>query len=102
MTKTEDIKKIKNKEIIRLRKHINKIDDEIIALLNERASIAKDIGNIKRKSTKPLFYCPEREKAVLNRLCSNDSLIIPKQGIRKIFSEIMHHCLTVQQTNRPK
>jgi len=44
-----------------LRKKIDEIDDKLIDLLNERAKIVIEVGNLK-KSEKLDFHAPSRER----------------------------------------
>jgi len=50
-----------------LRSKINSIDDKIVDLLNKRAEISSDIGEIKARN-KTGIYSPAREKEVLKRI----------------------------------
>ena len=56
------VKKVTNKSLKDLRKKIDKIDKEIFDLIQERASHAVEIGDIKSKlSPNDSFYKPDRE-----------------------------------------
>ena len=50
---------------------IDKIDKEILLKLNERASLAKQVGQLKQKladNEKVVFYRPEREANILKAI----------------------------------
>ena len=49
-----------------LRDAIDAVDERLIALLNERAQLAIDVGQIKHDAGAPVFR-PEREAEVLQR-----------------------------------
>ena len=49
-----------------LRVGIDKIDNEILGLLNQRMEFVKKIGELKVGSNAPI-YRPERERAILER-----------------------------------
>ena len=49
-----------------LRKEIDAIDEQVVNLLNRRASIAQEIGHHKSKS-KLHHYTPEREQSATRR-----------------------------------
>jgi chorismate mutase/prephenate dehydratase len=52
------------------RKEIDKIDDDIVRLLNERARHVIEIGNLKKAAdTQPNLHTPAREAEILERLC---------------------------------
>ncbi|MEP0844932.1 MAG: chorismate mutase, partial [Phycisphaerae bacterium] len=46
-----------------LRRQIDVIDEELVALLNQRARIVVQIGRLKTGSGAPV-YAPDREKAI--------------------------------------
>ena len=50
------------------RKAIDKLDAQIVRLLNERTKHVLGIGDIKLKAGEEI-YAPHRERAVLQRLC---------------------------------
>ncbi|SHK52427.1 prephenate dehydratase [Thermocrinis minervae] len=83
-----------------LRAQIDKIDEEILRLLNERARIAKIIGEAKRKEGVHL-HSPEREREVLERVIRlNKELYseqIPSKAVAHIFREIMSMCLSLER-----
>ncbi|MER3558187.1 MAG: hypothetical protein C4336_01015 [Armatimonadota bacterium] len=45
------------------RARIDEIDKQLLALLNERAELAKAIGEIKTRDQRP-FFTPEREQII--------------------------------------
>jgi chorismate mutase/prephenate dehydratase len=51
------------KELDRLRKNIDKLDDEILERLNRRSEIVIEVGHIKR-TQKSRFYKPNRERQI--------------------------------------
>lgn len=71
-----------------LRHKIDELDQKIIALLNERATLAQQIGKIKQSTQSP-FYVPEREKAVLDKLVQINTGPLNERAIRSIYREIM-------------
>src|SRR3954447_4789089 len=54
-------------ELMRLRDAIDRVDEVIVKLLNQRAKYAIEIGELKGVLELPI-YVPEREKAVLNHV----------------------------------
>lgn len=87
------------------RLEIDRLDQEIQALISQRAKLAKEIARIKREhaeetDTAPIFYRPEREAAVLRAVDKrNDGELSSDQMIR-IFREIMSACLAAEQMTR--
>ena len=54
------------------RKAIDKLDGQIVQLLNERTRHVLDIGDIKLKAGEEI-YAPHRERAVFDRVCGHSS-----------------------------
>ncbi len=81
---------MKYKTLDECRVAIDKIDDEILKLLNERMEVVKNVGEIKNK-TGGAIYRPEREKAIINRLAQlskESGGALEKSAIEAIFLEI--------------
>ena len=78
-----------------LRKKIDLIDEKIVGLLNDRASIARRIGHKKRLNNEAI-YVPLREQEILNRLCQLSHGPLPEQAIRSIFSEVIGACRALE------
>jgi len=71
-----------------LRKEIDRIDKQILELLNRRAQTALDIGKRKAKANKS-FFAPAREKEVLNKLAAANNGPLPNAALRAIYREII-------------
>ena len=57
------------KELEKLRRELDGIDDQVLELLNKRTRIVLDIAHIKRNRNAK-FYSPERERSILQRLAN--------------------------------
>jgi chorismate mutase/prephenate dehydratase len=82
-----------------LRRRIDAIDDEILALLESRADVAREVAR-EKASTGSATYDPERERAVLARLEARSAGRFPREAIRAVFREVMSACLAVQEPVR--
>jgi chorismate mutase/prephenate dehydratase len=71
-----------------MRARIDKIDDQIVELLSERASCAQEIGRIKSSSDAP-YYVPEREKAIFKKLADLNEGPLSDKALQGIYREIM-------------
>ncbi|MCH2162604.1 MAG: prephenate dehydratase [Phycisphaerales bacterium] len=71
-----------------LRVRIDELDQTLVQLLNERASIVVDIGKAKAKDGTPI-YAPDRESAVLTRIIGNNEGPLPDRTIEGIWRELM-------------
>jgi chorismate mutase/prephenate dehydratase len=73
-----------------LRLQIDGIDNQLLALLNERMAVVKRIGEFKKQSN-AIIYRPEREKQILERLESISATqngLLTGTAIDAIFMEI--------------
>jgi len=78
-----------------LRRNIDAIDDEILALLEKRADIARDVARAKQDAH-VATYDPEREREVLARLEGKSAGRFPPEAIRAVYREVMSACLALQ------
>lgn len=70
-----------------LRVEIDKIDSKLVALLNDRMEIVKEVGELK-KHEKSAIYRPEREKEIVDRLNKSSAGLLNRNAIEAIFMEI--------------
>lgn len=75
------------------REQIDRIDGELLKLLNQRATVAQQIGHLKGEEA---VLRPEREAQVLQRLVSANAGPLPKESITTLFTEIMSHCRALE------
>jgi chorismate mutase / prephenate dehydratase len=76
---------------------IDKLDGQIIKLLNERTQHVLEIGAIKLKAGEEI-YQPHRELAVLRRLCRMNPGPLTNESLRIIYREIMSSALALEKT----
>jgi len=82
-----------NQQLTRLRNLIDRIDEDLLRLLNERARLAQDIGHLKNGS----IYRAEREAQVVRRLQAANSGPLSPESISVLFKEIMSACRALEQ-----
>lgn len=82
--------------INKIRVEIDKIDNQIRDLINQRAKLAIEIGKIKH-AMKLKTHVPEREAEVLNRLTSENPGPLKTEHLKAIFDAIMAACLDLQK-----
>ncbi|QDF27866.1 chorismate mutase [Halarcobacter anaerophilus] len=71
-----------------LRDKLDKIDNQLLELINERMELVHQVGVVKAQSGGAI-YRPEREKAIINRLVSlNKGGRLNKKAIEALFLEI--------------
>ena len=78
-----------------LRQRIDALDTELLRLLNERATLAKEIGVIKNRASLPI-YSPDREMKLLRSLIERSSGPLRPESIRAIYREIMSASLALE------
>jgi chorismate mutase / prephenate dehydratase len=79
------------------RNAIDKLDAQIVRLLNERTRHVLAIGEIKLAAGEEI-YAPHRERAVFERVCKNNSGPITNEQLRAIYREIMSSALALEKT----
>jgi chorismate mutase len=77
------------------RRLIDQVDLRILALLNERAAIVEQIGNIKQSASLPI-YEPRREDMVFNNVTSNNSGPLTGDAVKRVFERIIDEMRKVQ------
>ena len=78
-----------------LRDRIDALDDEILRLLNDRAKIALEIGELKQNGA---IYRPEREAQVLRRLQELNRGPMPAAAVARLFTEVMSACRALEDS----
>ena len=81
--------RIGQKELKNLRDKVDRIDLEIVRLLEKRWKTTKEIGKVKRK-TGVKYYDPRRESQVVKSVTKKTKL--DKKFVKKIFTAIMTYC----------
>jgi chorismate mutase/prephenate dehydratase len=79
------------------RKAIDKLDAEIVKLLNERTEHVLQIGEIKLKAGEEI-YAPHREQAVFNRISKINEGPITNESLRAIYREVMSSALSLEKS----
>jgi len=79
------------------RQAIDKLDAQIVRLLNERTRHALAIGDIKLKAGEEI-YAPHRERAVFERVCALNRGPMTGEQLRAVYREIMSSALALEKT----
>ena len=78
-----------------LRLRIDQLDGQILALLNERARVAEQVGALKRAEGTPYFR-PDRVAHVIARLQGGNQGPLLNQHVAAIWREITSACLALE------
>ncbi len=73
-------------DIRKFREKINIIDRKIVDLLEERVSVVMQIGHVKKKTGKNVFY-PAREKQIIDRVMQSRRKF-PEEALSNIYNQI--------------
>jgi chorismate mutase/prephenate dehydratase len=95
------------KNLDQVREEIDALDQQIQDLINRRAVCAEEVAEIKmaeaaaaqqrgESAEQVLFYRPEREAQVLNRIKARNTGPLPPNSMAGIFREIMSACLALE------
>jgi len=81
--------------IDRFRRQIDRIDDELLRLLAQRAEAARAIGRAKAADGRGI-YVPAREKKILERL-NRKRGDLPAPVVRAVFREVISACRSLER-----
>ena len=80
-------------ELKKFREEIDRIDDELLRMFNERAKLAQQIGHAKGESA---VLRPEREAQILRRLQEANSGPLSNEAVAQLYTEIMSQCRALE------
>jgi len=87
------------KDLAQLRTEIDAVDRQLLTLLNARASLANEVGDLKRAEGS-VVYRPEREAQVINNLQSKNTGPLKDRNLATIWREIMSACRALEEPQR--
>ena len=87
-------------EIADWRSRIDKLDEQIVALLSERAAAAVAIGQLKRGSNAPI-YEPNREQAVFEHVRAVNPGPLTAAQLQDIYDRLMDVMRALQRVDAP-
>ncbi|HUA68468.1 MAG TPA: prephenate dehydratase [Candidatus Saccharimonadales bacterium] len=79
------------------RRAIDKLDAQIVRLLNERTRHVLAIGDMKLKAGEEI-YAPHRERAVLERIRQLNQGPMTDEQLRAVYREVMSSALALEKT----
>ena len=85
-------------DLAEIRKRINEVDEQIQALISERARHAQQVGVVKGDLGSAVdYYRPEREAEVLRAVVDRNDGPLRNEEMLRLFREIMSACLAQQE-----
>ncbi len=88
-----------NPELLGLRTQIDQVDRELLTLLNQRARLAQEVGEVKKKEGSVAFR-PEREAQVIDGLKAGNPGPLKSESVAPIWREIMSACRALETPTR--
>ncbi len=82
-----------------LRQQIDALDRQLLTLLNQRAHLAEQVGDIKRAEGSP-FFRPDRVAQVLEKIQQTNPGPLKNTHVSAIWREIMSACLALEAPQR--
>ena len=76
------------------RDQIDAIDEQLLKLVNERATLAHKIGSLKDDG---VIYRPEREAQILRRMQGNNTGPLSNEAVSHIFRGVMANCRALEK-----
>jgi chorismate mutase-like protein len=84
-----------------VRKQIDRLDEQLLKLVNRRAKLALKIGRIKKRRKWPVFD-PKREGFVLKHVQQANGGPLSAAAIRTIFQTILSQCRRRERSGRKR
>jgi len=75
---------------------IDRLDQRLVALLNERAQVVEEIGRVKRSTDLPI-YEPKREEQVFANVTGSNRGPLSLEALRRIFERIIDEMRRIQR-----
>ncbi|MCZ2152764.1 MAG: chorismate mutase [Bryobacterales bacterium] len=82
--------------LAQLREQIDRIDLQLLELLNTRSRVVEEIGRIKEQHQMPI-YEPKREDAVMANVLSHNQGPLDDDAIRRVFERIVDEMRSLQK-----
>ncbi len=80
---------------------INRIDDELLRLFNERAALALEVGHIKKKLDLPI-YDPRREKLIFERMTHDNPGPLDNAAVVRLFERVIDESRSLERAKSKK
>lgn len=84
------------RDIDHWRNEIDRVDEDLLRLFNERAHYAIEIGLVKRKFGLP-FEVPEREAAIMQRMVTLNHGPLDNEAVLRLFEAVIAESRIAEQ-----
>ncbi|MDH0372986.1 prephenate dehydratase [Comamonas aquatica] len=86
-------------ELLKLRNEIDSLDRQLLSLVNQRAHVAEQVGELKKQEG-TAFFRPDRVAQVIEKIKSNNPGPLKGAHVAAIWREIMSACLALESPQR--
>ena len=93
------VEPIASQALLALRDQIDGLDKQLLELLNQRARVAEQVGEIKRAEGTP-FFRPDRVAQVIEKIRAANPGPLKGEHVAAIWREIMSACLALESPQR--
>ena len=90
---------VASQALLALRDQIDGLDKQLLELLNQRARVAEQVGEIKRAEGTP-FFRPDRVAQVIEKIRAANPGPLKAEHVSAIWREIMSACLALESPQR--
>lgn len=98
MSDQQDPQAALHQDLAPVRQEIDRLDGELLAILNQRAQCAQQVGRIKAAhGAEGQIYRPEREAQVLRRIQELNQGPLADESVTFFFREVMSACLSLER-----
>jgi chorismate mutase/prephenate dehydratase len=88
-----------NASLADLRTQIDSLDQQLLELLNRRAHVAEQVGEVKKREGSP-FFRPDRVAQVIEKIQRGNQGPLKPKHVAAIWREIMSACLALESPQR--
>lgn len=85
-------------DIDSIRIRINQLDDELLRIFNERAALALEIGEVKKREGLPI-YDPRREKLIFERMQEKNLGPLDNSAIIRLFERVIDESRSLERVH---
>ena len=82
-----------SEKLKQFREQIDRLDDELLKIFNQRAALAQKIGHLKEDG---VVLRPEREAQVLQRMQKDNGGPLSNAAVAQLFTEVMSQCRALE------
>jgi chorismate mutase len=92
---------MQSNKLSRIRRRIDRLDERLLKILNDRARLALEIGRIKDKQKWPVFDAKREAFALRHVMRANGGPLSPS-AVRHVFQAVLCECRRRQRKQRRK